>query len=181
MAIIDNNVSWKFEWNFVSITAIVLAIFMVMSMVVLTFWICWLYYRDHDNEGDDARDGDNEGPDAYHGDNDDDNHRHHHQHELISIVVIDNVNQNVIKEERKEDKCVICLESLFKIDDDSTIGQVVVESKQCNHVFHQTCITNWTRVHKTCPICRLPLHYLHTVSSEVTAKPIDRDAVENIV
>ena len=45
-------------------------------------------------------------------------------------------------EEHQEEICSICLEPLNKYKIKKTV---------CNHVFHESCLNNWT---KNCPMCR---------------------------
>ncbi len=41
--------------------------------------------------------------------------------------------------------CAICLETVFADSVDITT---------CTHVFHWTCIAEWCKISRTCPICR---------------------------
>ncbi|KAM6561972.1 hypothetical protein CsatB_021970 [Cannabis sativa] len=105
------------------------------------------------------------------------------------IIVIDHAKQsriikllcffrkhNVTRDNLKDDDCVICLERLFEIN------KVVVEMKHCKHVFHLSCINDWTRIKKICPVCRLRVNNVYIVTcKEASTKSIDRDAIENMV
>jgi len=46
----------------------------------------------------------------------------------------------------KENDCLVCLCD-FEID------QISAKMK-CSHIFHDTCINDWLKVHNTCPVCR---------------------------
>ena len=43
--------------------------------------------------------------------------------------------------------CSICLECINKSKSNSS-------TLKCNHIFHLGCINEWSKVSKTCPICR---------------------------
>jgi hypothetical protein len=59
-------------------------------------------------------------------------------------------NYNELSEENKNTKdCSICLVDFE--DDDS------VSLTNCKHLFHNNCITEWSRYKKDCPICRTKL------------------------
>ncbi|CAI2379408.1 unnamed protein product [Moneuplotes crassus] len=49
-----------------------------------------------------------------------------------------------------EETCTICLLSFTKDD-------VISELKECNHIFHQSCIKQWIAVEARCPNCNLCL------------------------
>lgn len=51
---------------------------------------------------------------------------------------------NDLKEKNKD--CSICLTDFNEEDDVSIIN--------CNHLFHNNCIEEWTKYKKDCPICR---------------------------
>ena len=53
---------------------------------------------------------------------------------------------NVIINQRKKNKCCICLEG-FNLDD-------TVRVLKCKHCYHKKCLDKWLKDHKTCPICR---------------------------
>jgi hypothetical protein len=43
---------------------------------------------------------------------------------------------------------------------EGTIGpNRIISLFNCNHLFHQQCISNWFRVKGTCPLCRTPVAY----------------------
>ena len=52
-------------------------------------------------------------------------------------------------EDRKDDKCAICLD-IF--DSDSKVCLL-----NCGHVFHKDCIKNWVNIKNTCPTCRVTI------------------------
>lgn len=45
-------------------------------------------------------------------------------------------------------QCSVCWED-FKLDE-------MVNQLQCEHIFHNECITPWLELHATCPVCRKP-------------------------
>ncbi|CAN0871659.1 E3 ubiquitin-protein ligase RING1-like [Linum grandiflorum] len=45
----------------------------------------------------------------------------------------------------EEDCCTICL---------GEMGGGRVIKLECKHVFHQSCLINWLKTSKTCPLCR---------------------------
>ncbi|KAK9735231.1 hypothetical protein RND81_04G192300 [Saponaria officinalis] len=49
-----------------------------------------------------------------------------------------------------DDDCAICYQSLEfeEEEDDSTV------KLQCAHVFHQRCISQWFKLHLSCPLSR---------------------------
>jgi hypothetical protein len=57
------------------------------------------------------------------------------------------------------DMCLICLEpceetnKLFKMQDIVFLNALC----KCNGKFHVNCLVNWSKVSKTCPICRIQL------------------------
>ena len=55
-----------------------------------------------------------------------------------------NYDEDLIQEETKD--CSICL-NIFKN------GEQITKTN-CNHIFHNSCITEWTRYKKNCPNCR---------------------------
>lgn len=45
--------------------------------------------------------------------------------------------------------------------------------KNCNHIFHKTCILEWFKTHSTCPLCRrssfsIPQNFTHTEAIELS-------------
>ncbi|CAN0924650.1 Zinc finger CCCH domain-containing protein 17 [Linum grandiflorum] len=48
-------------------------------------------------------------------------------------------------QEVKMDSCSICLEEMG-------VGRVM--KLECKHVFHQSCLMNWLKTSKSCPLCR---------------------------
>ena len=46
-------------------------------------------------------------------------------------------------------KCTICLMEI-------TEGMDCI-SMPCDHLFHDKCVTNWLKIHNTCPLCRFEL------------------------
>lgn len=50
--------------------------------------------------------------------------------------------------ETNDDRCAICLEKYMS-------GDEVSSSRQCCHMFHKECITEWLLRKDCCPYCRL--------------------------
>ena len=51
-----------------------------------------------------------------------------------------------------EEKCSICLENFVFSDD-----KPIIETNECNHYFHETCIKQWLRIRPSCPNCQTNL------------------------
>eukprot|EP00930_Biecheleria_cincta_P042444 TRINITY_DN29207_c0_g1_i1.p1 TRINITY_DN29207_c0_g1~~TRINITY_DN29207_c0_g1_i1.p1 ORF type:complete len:434 (-),score=66.60 TRINITY_DN29207_c0_g1_i1:132-1301(-) len=49
----------------------------------------------------------------------------------------------------EDSQCPICLEEL-------TVERAV-QTKQCHHTFHKTCLKHWLQVNRACPMCRQSL------------------------
>ena len=62
----------------------------------------------------------------------------------LPVVVI---NQSQIDENVQ---CAICMED-FKLNDEA-------RQLPCKHFFHESCITEWLKLHGTCPVCRKTLN-----------------------
>ena len=58
-------------------------------------------------------------------------------------------NKEVKDNELLKEGCVICLEKYQKKEKVITL--------RCNHMFHQTCIEEWFKNGKSCPLCRFSL------------------------
>ena len=43
-------------------------------------------------------------------------------------------------------ECSICLENLE--------NHQYIKLVNCKHIFHKSCIDEWTKNHNTCPLCR---------------------------
>ncbi|CAE8627058.1 unnamed protein product, partial [Polarella glacialis] len=50
-------------------------------------------------------------------------------------------------------QCPICLEDFADGDD----TQILVKTKPCQHYFHTSCIKDWLKVNRDCPLCRTDL------------------------
>uniref|UniRef100_A0A803RAQ3 RING-type domain-containing protein n=1 Tax=Cannabis sativa TaxID=3483 RepID=A0A803RAQ3_CANSA len=113
---------------------------------------------------------------------------HRRDDEEPPIIVVDHAKQsciinllcffrkhNVRRDNLKDDECVICLEPLLEDN------KVVVEMKKCKHVFHLSCINDWTRINKICPVCRLRVNTVYIVTCTDVSTKSDRDTVENMV
>jgi hypothetical protein len=47
---------------------------------------------------------------------------------------------------KNNENCSICFEN-FKDNE-------IVNVTNCNHIYHNNCISEWTKINKTCPLCR---------------------------
>ena len=63
------------------------------------------------------------------------------------------LSKYVVKLEEKEEinECTICLEDL---DKNSSVSVL-----KCGHEFHTSCIKDWMKIKKTCPICRKKIKF----------------------
>ncbi|KAM6568604.1 hypothetical protein CsatB_016589 [Cannabis sativa] len=113
---------------------------------------------------------------------------HRRDDEEPPIIVVDRAKQsciinllcffrkhNVRRDNLKDDECVICLEPLLEDN------KVVVEMKKCKHLFHLSCINDWTRINKICPVCRLRVNTVYIVTCTDVSTKSNRDTVENMV
>jgi hypothetical protein len=48
------------------------------------------------------------------------------------------------------EKCIICLSEYEN-------GDELIELPHCHHQFHKECVTEWLRINKICPICRVEI------------------------
>lgn len=60
-----------------------------------------------------------------------------------------------------EKECAICLDTIKPLNkltlmqrSDDKNG---VRLRRCGHEFHERCISEWTKINRTCPTCRKPL------------------------
>tara|TARA_B100001094_G_scaffold319286_1_gene363911 strand:+ start:9478 stop:10035 length:558 start_codon:yes stop_codon:yes gene_type:complete len=53
---------------------------------------------------------------------------------------------NTVESENDSEQCPICLENFEE-------GMTIVET-QCNHKFHNACISRWLQNNTSCPVCR---------------------------
>lgn len=73
--------------------------------------------------------------------------------------------RHILDPEGTDEKCSICLRGLGAANRSSILEEVNVEAEDrdevakspCSHLFHVDCLRNWSRVNKTCPLCRAPL------------------------
>jgi hypothetical protein len=56
------------------------------------------------------------------------------------------------KQDVENAECSICLE-MYRLGDTICVSNVA----ECNHVFHQACISEWLWTHDQCPLCRTDL------------------------
>lgn len=61
------------------------------------------------------------------------------EHNTVPVTEID----------AEDSQCPICLEEL-------TVERAV-QTKQCHHTFHKTCLKHWLRANRACPMCRQSL------------------------
>ncbi len=53
-----------------------------------------------------------------------------------------------------DDECIICLDSLLKIDLPTNQQMKNVSKLRCNHIFHTKCLRELLFYDTKCPICR---------------------------
>jgi hypothetical protein len=56
------------------------------------------------------------------------------------------------KQELENTECSICLQR-YRLDDTICVSKVA----ECDHVFHQACVSEWLSKHNHCPLCRVDL------------------------
>ncbi|KAK9735418.1 hypothetical protein RND81_04G204800 [Saponaria officinalis] len=59
------------------------------------------------------------------------------------------VNELQSEQGCETDDCAICYQHLLGQDDS-------IVKLQCSHMFHQRCISDWFKLHLSCPLCRSP-------------------------
>jgi len=69
-------------------------------------------------------------------------------------------------------QCSVCWED-FKLDE--TVNQL-----QCEHIFHNECITPWLELHATCPVCRKPQNEAAEAHSRQTQNEANSDRDSNV-
>lgn len=74
------------------------------------------------------------------------------------------------------DECSICLDNLYNPNGlnnhkylncfkcFNTNSKKIVILNNCNHVFHETCISKWKNIKKTCPLCNKEFNYSITIN-----------------
>jgi hypothetical protein len=67
-------------------------------------------------------------------------------------VLMKHFQKDIILAEVKRDnlQCCICLERLIKGKKERMLP--------CTHLFHRKCISDWLKVKRECPICKLKLN-----------------------
>ncbi|KNE98207.1 hypothetical protein PSTG_08475 [Puccinia striiformis f. sp. tritici PST-78] len=78
--------------------------------------------------------------------------RDHNVHDQGKLAITTHTNQN---EDQEAATCAICLDDLENDQHDK-----IKKWTTCTHLFHEDCIAEWTKEHKTCPICREVDHSL---------------------
>ena len=63
----------------------------------------------------------------------------------------------------KSAQCAICMED-FSLND-------VAKKLPCKHLFHEPCISEWLKLHGTCPVCRKNLNGEDTSQREYISRP----------
>lgn len=59
--------------------------------------------------------------------------------------------RNKLARLRKYKICAICLEKMYYKN--------CIFLKDCDHIFHNCCITRWIKIENTCPNCRTEIVY----------------------
>lgn len=75
-------------------------------------------------------------------------HSRHYGPPPASSQAINNLHTINIQQSNvdQHDECTVCLER-FQLNE-------AVKQLPCNHIFHDSCITNWLKLHSTCCTCR---------------------------
>ncbi|KAI7952789.1 hypothetical protein MJO29_008420 [Puccinia striiformis f. sp. tritici] len=74
-------------------------------------------------------------------------HDHNAQGDQDKLPIATHTNQN--EDQEAAAQCAICLESL----DNHQHGEVKKRTT-CTHLFHEGCVSEWTKTQATCPLCR---------------------------
>lgn len=84
---------------------------------------------------------------CYRGNNNNDN-----REQLIqnNENIIENSKKIIDINETNEKECIICFDD-YKSDDK-------IAELECNHIYHDSCITRWLQKDLSCPICRSQLN-----------------------
>ena len=65
-----------------------------------------------------------------------------------------------------EIECAICMEYFSMAEE--------VEMLPCKHCFHEQCITDWSKLNATCPICRM------SINGDSTTSPLEPSEVSPV-
>lgn len=65
---------------------------------------------------------------------------------------------------KKNLECAICMED-FNLNEEA-------KKLPCKHCFHEPCITEWLKLHGTCPVCRENLSGEDTSQREYVTSPV---------
>ena len=65
----------------------------------------------------------------------------------------DSKSKSIVRRDQIQDDCSICLEGY-----DDKASEIVV--LLCSHIFHLTCIDDWTTLQHVCPLCRRAIDLL---------------------
>lgn len=76
-----------------------------------------------------------------------------------------NLPQLVISQQEvdRSAQCAICMED-FNLNE-------IAKKLPCKHLFHEPCITEWLKLHGTCPVCRKNLNGEDTSQREYISRP----------
>lgn len=81
------------------------------------------------------------------------------EHQLDNLPVV-KINQ---EEFDKKLECSICMED-FRLHEEA-------KKLPCKHCFHEPCISEWLKLHGTCPVCRKNLNGEDTSQREYISRP----------
>jgi Ring finger domain len=87
------------------------------------------------------------------------------QHGSKSHLIILQAGDTYDEDDGSQDQCAICLNDY---DDGDEICWS--QNKQCNHVFHKGCISEWLLTHEECPCCRYPYLSFNDIEEGSTEK-----------
>jgi E3 ubiquitin-protein ligase RNF115/126 len=86
------------------------------------------------------------------------------EQQLINLPVV-KINE---EEFEKKVECSICMED-FRLHEEA-------RKLPCKHYFHEPCITEWLKLHGTCPVCRKNLNGEDTSQREYISRPTEQDS-----
>ena len=98
------------------------------------------------NDNDNRNNENNENNDNRNNENNDNrnNENNDNNDNSINLCIFYELDEEIRK---KYESCSICFEN-FKENE-------IVNITRCIHIYHETCINEWLKRNKTCPLCRL--------------------------
>lgn len=89
------------------------------------------------------------------------------EQQMLNLPVV-KINE---EEFEKKIECAICMED-FRLHEEA-------KKLPCKHYFHQPCITEWLKLHGTCPVCRKNLNGEDTSQREYISRPDQEDGTQD--